>query len=208
MRIGHFLEDTAADTLRLKPLPAEYRQVFIPLVMATAWQESCWRQYVVRKDKRWPIKSQAGAVGIMQVMPRVWRGFYDRHALSWDISYNASAGSEILHHYLVKHAIRKKEHEKTGDLHNLARASYALYNGGPRQLRRYRSESATPSSEKSSSSRWSSPRPGNARLTAHSGTSTRQYGEMARDGCWSVMARHAGSPAFPGRSACGNIRDR
>jgi hypothetical protein len=144
LRIGHLLEDTADDTLRLKPLASEFRQVFTPLVLATAWQESCWRQYVVHKDKRWPIKSQSGAVGIMQVLPRVWRGFYDPHALSWDISYNASAGSEILRHYLVKYAIRNKEHEVTRDVHNLARATYALYNGGPRQLRRYRFEGATP----------------------------------------------------------------
>jgi hypothetical protein len=41
-------------------------------------------------------------------------------------------------HYLVDYAIRKKEHRTTGEVHDLARATYAVYNGGPAHLRRYR----------------------------------------------------------------------
>jgi septal ring-binding cell division protein DamX len=66
-------------------------------------------------------------------------------ALQGDIAYNAAAGSEILIHYLIDYAIKKGEHKKTGSVDNLARATYALYNGGPRHLRRYR-EAKTPKS--------------------------------------------------------------
>jgi len=52
------------------------------------------------------------------------------------------AGSEILEHYLVDYAIRKKEHEKGGGPDALARATYAAYNGGPGALTRYRSTKA------------------------------------------------------------------
>jgi soluble lytic murein transglycosylase-like protein len=85
-----------------------------------------------------PLRSSAGSVGLMQINQHVWRGVYDLNKLAADIGYNARAGNEILVHYLVDFAIKKKEHEVTGDPHNLARATYAVYNGGPGHLRRYR----------------------------------------------------------------------
>jgi len=51
------------------------------------------------------------------------------------------AGAEILIHYLRDYAIAKGEHTATGDVDNLARATYAVYNGGPGHLRRYRKPS-------------------------------------------------------------------
>ena len=132
------LRRSAAQTLGKRPLDGAYRDLFEPLVFATAWQETCWRQYVRKAGKIVPIRSQAGAVGIMQIVPRVWRGFYDPGELERDIVYNASAGSEILAHYLIDYAIKRGEHVATGDVRNLARATYAAYNGGPRHLRRYR----------------------------------------------------------------------
>jgi soluble lytic murein transglycosylase-like protein len=113
--------------------------MFKPLVLATAWQESCWRQFVEQGGKYVPINSGTGSVGIMQVNQHVWRGFYDVSGLHWDIGYNARAGAEILHHYLVDYAIVRDEHIKTGDIQNLARATYAMYNGGPQEMVRYRS---------------------------------------------------------------------
>jgi soluble lytic murein transglycosylase-like protein len=92
-----------------------------------------------------PIQSGVGAVGLMQVYPRVWRGFYDVSGLETDVGYNGRAGTEILHHYLRDYAIRKGEHTATGDPDNLARASYAVYNGGPGHLRRYRNPNESPS---------------------------------------------------------------
>jgi len=74
----------------------------------------------------------------MQVNARVWRGFYDQQALRNSMNYNARAGSEILHHYLVDYAIAKGELAVRNNPDDLARATYAAYNGGPGKLRRYR----------------------------------------------------------------------
>lgn len=112
------------------------------LVLSTAWQESCWRQYVVEKKKIVPLRSHTGDVGLMQMNERVWRGFYDIQKLRWDINYNARAGAEVLLRYLVKYALKKGEHKHSGGLDNLARATYSAYNGGPRQISRYRNSKA------------------------------------------------------------------
>lgn len=108
------------------------------LILATAWQETCWRQFQRAGDKIVPIRSSAGAVGLMQVVPQVWRGFYDPRGLTNDIAYNAAAGGEILMHYLVTYAIGGGEDKQPGGRDNLAWATYAAYNGGPGHLRRYR----------------------------------------------------------------------
>jgi hypothetical protein len=132
------LELAAQGTLAAKPLDPRFHELYRDLVLATAWKESCWRQFVRRNGKLQPIASGVGAVGIMQVYARVWRGFYQVDGLRRDAGYNARAGSEILQHYLRDYAIRKGEHRVEGGLDNLARASYAIYNGGPSHLRRYR----------------------------------------------------------------------
>ena len=125
-------------TLAKQSLDHQFHSLYGWLVLATAWKESCWRQFVRVGDRIKPLLSPAGAIGIMQVNQRVWRGFYDVKGLSQDISYNAMAGSEILLHYLRDYAIAKGEHTITGELDNLARATYAVYNGGPGHLTRYR----------------------------------------------------------------------
>jgi len=140
--VNQVLSFVINDEINSAPLDQRFHDVFQSLVYATAWQESCWRQFVNQKGKRMPLRSGTGDVGIMQINPRVWRGFYDLHPLKWDLVYNAQAGTEILLHYLQRYAIRKKEHTKTGKLDNLARATYSAYNGGPSQLRRYRTKSA------------------------------------------------------------------
>jgi hypothetical protein len=111
------------------------------LLLATAWQESCWRQFIRRDGQVVPIASGVGAVGLMQVNQRVWRGFYDLSALRDSIAYNARAGGEILAMYLGDYAVAKGEHKAPGGSDNLARATYAAYNGGPGHLKRYRSKS-------------------------------------------------------------------
>jgi len=137
--IQRVLHAAADDTLEKKPIDAPYASIFRPLVLATAWKETCWRQYVRRGGKVVTMQSNAGALGIMQVNPRVWRGFYDVNVLRGDTSYNAHAGADILQHYLVDYAIRKKEHELGGSIDALARATYSAYNGGPGHIGRYRS---------------------------------------------------------------------
>jgi hypothetical protein len=107
------------------------------LVLATAWQESCWRQFIRRGGKIVPLRSPVGSVGIMQVNQRVWRGVYDQKGLVGDIAYNARAGAEILWHYLRDYARARTKPERPGGESQLVRVTYALYNGGPRNLRRY-----------------------------------------------------------------------
>ncbi|GIW40349.1 MAG: hypothetical protein KatS3mg076_0926 [Candidatus Binatia bacterium] len=124
--------------LARKPLEDTFRPLYRNLVLATAWQESCWRQFVREGKAIRPLRSPIGSVGIMQVNHRVWRGFYDPRWLEQDMRYNARAGSEIALHYLRDYAIARGEHRRPGGLDNLARATYAAYNGGPGQLARYR----------------------------------------------------------------------
>jgi len=137
------LDHVATEQLRAKPLDAAFHREFRLLLAATAWQESCWRQFVARNDKRVPLQSRSGDIGLMQVNQRVWRGFYDVHALKWDLVYNARSGADILQHFLVRYALRHGEHKTTGKRESLARSAYAAYNGGPRQYDRYRRANAT-----------------------------------------------------------------
>lgn len=132
------LLDAVANAERDKgKVPARYLDLYDALLRATAWQESCWRQYVEREGEIETIRSPAGAVGLMQINTHVWRGIYDLDGLLGNIGYNARAGGEILVHYLVDHAVRKLGPELADDPDNLARATYAAYNGGPRHLKRF-----------------------------------------------------------------------
>jgi hypothetical protein len=125
-----------------------YVDIYRALLPATAWQETCWRQFEIRNDRIDTVQSPVGSIGIMQVNKYVWRGIYNLDALLGDVSYNARAGNEILVHYLVDYAIRRGEHRKRGNPDDLARAAYAVYNGGPAQLARYRKADARPSERK------------------------------------------------------------
>ncbi len=136
--VKQLLDHVADVTSREKKLDRQFRDIFRPLVLSTAWQESCWRQFIRVKGEVRPIRSHAGAVGIMQINQHVWRGFYDVDGLQHNVGYNAEAGSEILHHYLVDYAIAKGEHTLAGGNDNLPRATYAMYNGGPKHMTRYR----------------------------------------------------------------------
>ncbi|MDT8322335.1 MAG: lytic transglycosylase domain-containing protein, partial [Xanthomonadales bacterium] len=134
--VGRLLDAVASAERDRGKLPPAYLDLYDALLRATAWQESCWRQYVVRAGEIETIRSPAGSVGLMQINTHVWRGIYDLDALLGDIGYNARAGSEILVHYLVDYAIRKLERDSADDQDSLARATYAVYNGGPRHLTR------------------------------------------------------------------------
>jgi soluble lytic murein transglycosylase-like protein len=115
----------------------QYRGVYRHLVLATAWQETCWRQFIRKGGKATYIKSAVGSTGLMQINEHVWRGFYDLRGLRWDIHYNARAGTEILMHYLKDYVIAHAQEgsSKMGDF--LARATYQVYNGGPGNLARF-----------------------------------------------------------------------
>ena len=137
-QVASLLDTSSGQLLDKYPLEQEYKRLYKKLVLTTAWQESCWRQYVVTNNKIVPLRSSTGDVGLMQINEKVWRGFYDIHKLRWDINYNSDAGAEILLDYLVKYALKQGEQKHSGGQDNLARASYSAYNGGPSQVSRYR----------------------------------------------------------------------
>jgi soluble lytic murein transglycosylase-like protein len=154
-QVATLLQNSASEALAGQNLEPTYNELFRRLVLATAWQESCWRHYVISDDRKLvPLRSASGDVGLMQVNERVWRGFYSRQQLRWDIAYNGAAGAEVLRDYLVKHAIRQGEHRQPGGLSNLARASYSAYNGGPSQVSRYRSDNASDYGKKVDAAFW------------------------------------------------------
>ncbi|MDZ7839988.1 MAG: lytic transglycosylase domain-containing protein [Gammaproteobacteria bacterium] len=136
--VHRLLDETSRGVATDSELDSDLHEMYRALVLATAWQETCWRQFKQVDGQITPIRSAAGAVGMMQIMPNVWRGFYESGGLTSDIAYNAAAGSEILMHYLLNYAIRHGEDKQSGGPDNLARATYAAYNGGPGHLRRYR----------------------------------------------------------------------
>lgn len=153
-KVEKLLETAAENAQRQQKLDRGYRSLYEKLVLATAWQESCWRQFVVVNQRIEPLRSSSGDIGLMQVNEKVWRGFYDLQKLRWDISYNSSAGSEILLNYLTKYAVKRGEHKHPGGATNLARASYSAYNGGPGQVSRYRSKTVAASHKKIDSLFW------------------------------------------------------
>jgi hypothetical protein len=138
---GRLLDGIAGDVHAGSDLGPERRALFRSLALAAAWQESCWRQYVRSGAKLVPLRSTTGDVGIMQVNERVWRGFYALQGLRWDVAYNARAGDEILLRYLEDFAIPRQP-KGADDLEALARATYAMYNGGPSAARRWRAAKA------------------------------------------------------------------
>lgn len=143
-KVDGVLRYVAEETLAKSKLDVQFHAVFRAAILSAAWKESCWRQFVLKKGKRQPLLSGVGAAGVMQVLPRVWRGFYNVKGLKWDFAYNARAGSEIFMHYFRDYAVKKGEHRITGNPDNLARATYAAYNAGPSGLTRYRKANPHP----------------------------------------------------------------
>jgi len=133
-------EQTSAWLAKNDRMPDRMRERLDPLVRATAWKESCWRQLAGSTSDPQVLRSPVGAVGMMQINGRVWRSVYDLDRLSDEVDYNVNAGIEILTHYMVDYAIRRGEHEQPGGDDNLIKATYAAYNGGPSHLARYRRE--------------------------------------------------------------------
>ncbi len=141
VRVKSVLSGEAEKRLKAGRIPEPYQPVFTRAVMATAWQESCFRQFIVKERKQTYIVSyNNSSVGLMQVNERVWRGIYNLSSLRWDIAYNAAAGAEILDTYLTRYALPKMAALKAGDrfaADDLAYALYAMYNGGPGDFSKY-----------------------------------------------------------------------
>jgi hypothetical protein len=151
-RVRDLLGDAQSRVLQKSKLAPEFHGLFREIMLTTAWQESCWRQFVRKGQKLAPLSSTTGDVGLMQVNRNVWRGLYNLQGLSGDMEYNGNAGAEILMTYLARYAIRKNEHKQPGG--NLARATYSAYNGGPRHLTRYRAQKPVPQLKKVDDAFW------------------------------------------------------
>ncbi len=119
-------------------LDTDNGRVYVTLVLSTAWQESCWRQFVMVGDRvRW-LESDTGDIGVMQVNKHVWRGFYDLDRLKWDVLYNVGAGCEILAQMMQFASMSQAKFDPVLISSHLARSTYAGYNGGPGACNRWR----------------------------------------------------------------------
>jgi hypothetical protein len=137
-QVKQLLERAANETLAQKPLEEKYQDFYRLLVLSTAWQESCWRQFVTTQGKlRYLLSHNQSSIGLMQINERVWRGLYQLESLGWNIQYNARAGSEILNYYLGKYALKKMDPTNPLDLETIGRVVYAMYNGGPGEFRQF-----------------------------------------------------------------------
>jgi hypothetical protein len=125
-------------TSGLSALETDNGRVYVSLVLSTAWQESCWRQFVMDGARiRW-LESATGDIGLMQVNKHVWRGFYDIERLKWDVLYNAGAGCEILARMMQFASMSQPKFDPVLISSHLARSAYAGYNGGPGACNRWR----------------------------------------------------------------------
>jgi Transglycosylase SLT domain len=131
-KVKVILEQAAGDSFLKTQLETDYQALYRNLILATAWQESCWRQFVKSKGKiRYLVSYNQTSVGLMQINERVWRGFYRLESLRWNIRYNIRAGCEILNLYLIEYAIKRSESKGTLDRDTLVQVTYGMYNAGP-----------------------------------------------------------------------------
>jgi len=137
-KVRKVLADSSSTLLERGGLPKRFHGMFSNLIPAMAWQESCFRQFVVKNRKlTYLLSYNQTSVGLMQINERVWRGIYDRSRLRWDIRYNALAGCEIVDLYLRKYALKHSVWRKHPDMDLLSRVVYAMYNGGPGQYDKF-----------------------------------------------------------------------
>jgi hypothetical protein len=137
-KVVRLLKAQAQTTLKEKKISPDFRSTYRLMIPAMAWQESCFRQFVVRNNQlTYLLSYNNSSVGLMQVNMRVWRGLYDNERLRWDIRYNAAAGCEISALYLNDYALRDRKGIKKPSNETIARLVYAMYNGGPAQYKKY-----------------------------------------------------------------------
>lgn len=124
-------------TIEKDKIPKQMHFMYRNLIPAMAWQESCFRQFVVKGDKlTYLLSYNNSSVGLMQINERVWRGLYNRNRLRWDIKYNSDAGCEIAAHYL-NNALGSNIVAQNLNNDIVAQLVYAMYNGGPSQLKKF-----------------------------------------------------------------------
>jgi len=117
-------------------LQPQYRRTYLILMKSTAWQESCWRQFIRVDGRIRYLESTTEDIGLMQVNKRVWRGFYSIPRLEWDIVYNAGAGAQILMRLMSSNTARASA-SREDSVAEIARSTYSAYNGGPNAYHRW-----------------------------------------------------------------------
>ena len=132
--IGQLLDLSASREVDDDYLEVQYGAITRRLVRSTAWQESCWRQFVVKGRRITYLESSSKDLGLMQVNRYVWRGFYSIPRLEWDIAYNAGAGAQILLRRLRDCARNAAGHGVAATSGELVRSAYSAYNGDPRPV--------------------------------------------------------------------------
>jgi hypothetical protein len=131
-RVKEILEQAADEIFLKNQLEKDYQPLYRNLVLATAWHESCWRQFINRGGKlRYLLSYNQTSVGLMQINERVWRGFYRIQSLRWNLRYNVRAGCEILDLYLREYAARRLRGGGSLDRDILVQVTYGMYNAGP-----------------------------------------------------------------------------
>lgn len=137
-RVETLLAVSVLKTEQKDLVPARWQKSFKEMILAIAWQESCLRQFVIRRKKlTYLLSYNKSSVGLMQVNERIWRGIYQRDRLRWDIRYNSDAGCEIAARYLTKYALKDSKAIAKLSQSELAGLLYAMYNGGPSQYKKY-----------------------------------------------------------------------
>ncbi|TKB23783.1 lytic transglycosylase domain-containing protein [Desulfopila sp. IMCC35006] len=137
-RVRDVLAENTAAILSRSEILHQFHDMFRKLIPAMAWQESCFRQFIVKNNKlTYLLSSNQTSIGLMQINERVWRGLYDLSRLRWDIRYNALAGCEIADLYLRKYALNHSRWQKNADMQLLAQVVYAMYNGGPGEYQKF-----------------------------------------------------------------------
>ena len=139
--LGTLLDAAAGSEIADEQPDRALQPTYRVVVRAAAWQESCWRQFVLVRGRVRYLESSTHDIGLMQVNRYVWRGFYDLRHIEWDIAYNAGAGSQILARLMIR-AAGKAPRADRGDA--LARSTYAAYNGGPDKFDRWRRDDEPP----------------------------------------------------------------
>ena len=133
-RVEKVLAAAAKHCFKEELVPKKYQSLFTKMLPALAWQESCFRQFVVKDSKlTYLLSYNQSSVGLLQVNERVWKDIYRRDRLRWDIRYNSIAGSEIAAMYLQKYALRDAKTASRLDQASMASPVYAMYNGRPSQ---------------------------------------------------------------------------
>lgn len=114
-------DDSYANVMAMLQFASAHYGIPLDLVYATAWTETKWQQW----DANGTAIQGGDDYGLMQVNKPTWSGTYDWTKITGDVRENLRAGAEILK-WSYDYA-RSKGY--TGD--DLARATYAVYNGGP-----------------------------------------------------------------------------